>query len=492
VPAKDKASYTDYVKKKPKAPPAAEPQGLSAYLPAPSAEKEADFMASLLGDVSALGAAPAPAPRRARKRKDQYRLSDDEDAPPARRANGHAYRDAHDGSSSDGLEFAHEPFGGGGASSGDDLDLMRSPRKKARTTNDALAAGAAAKMGALGVQSDGDGDEYASSFDDADFMDVDVDAAAFAPVKAEPREAKLPKPVMPTKPVNGAAKKEESGPPAWLAVYDGLAVAAPDDALGGATKAGTPAGGTVSALEDDGSLRFFWLDVYEHAGKLYFVGKVRERGTGAWASACVTVENLQRNLFVLPRERRVEDVRDAGSDDEAEDAMDEDAEDEDEDAKEAREARARKRKEKRSARAPRIVETDEVPSQADVYADFDQVRRRAGIKKFRAKFVPRRYAFGEREVPRDERPWLKVVYGFDGAPRAPPGLDTCADAGRPAEPQIPNNVSSPNFSRVFGTSTNAFELLVLKRKIMGPCWLQIKKPLVEHKGVRSRPANTPT
>ena len=51
------------------------------------------------------------------------------------------------------------------------------------------------------------------------------------------------------------------------------------------------------------------------------------------------------------------------------------------------------------------------------------------------------------------------------------------------EPQIPNHVESPNFSRVFGTNTSAFELLVLKRKIMGPCWLQIKNPTVDHKGV---------
>lgn len=51
------------------------------------------------------------------------------------------------------------------------------------------------------------------------------------------------------------------------------------------------------------------------------------------------------------------------------------------------------------------------------------------------------------------------------------------------EPQLPNNVSSPNIARIFGTSTSAFELLVLKRKIMGPCWLQIKEPHIEHKGV---------
>jgi DNA polymerase alpha subunit A len=51
------------------------------------------------------------------------------------------------------------------------------------------------------------------------------------------------------------------------------------------------------------------------------------------------------------------------------------------------------------------------------------------------------------------------------------------------EPQITKDVSSPNFARVFGTNTSAFELLVLKRKIMGPCWLQIKNPEIDNKGV---------
>ena len=51
------------------------------------------------------------------------------------------------------------------------------------------------------------------------------------------------------------------------------------------------------------------------------------------------------------------------------------------------------------------------------------------------------------------------------------------------EPQIPATAHSPNFSRIFGTSTSAFELLVLKRKIMGPCWLQIKNPVIENKGI---------
>ena len=51
------------------------------------------------------------------------------------------------------------------------------------------------------------------------------------------------------------------------------------------------------------------------------------------------------------------------------------------------------------------------------------------------------------------------------------------------EPQLPNHGSSPTFSRIFGTNTSAFELLVLKRKIMGPCWLQIKHPEIDNKGV---------
>jgi hypothetical protein len=48
---------------------------------------------------------------------------------------------------------------------------------------------------------------------------------------------------------------------------------------------------------------------------------------------------------------------------------------------------------------------------------------------------------------------------------------------------MPNNISSPNFARIFGTNTSAFELFVLKRKIMGPCWLEIKNVEVSNKGV---------
>ena len=43
-----------------------------------------------------------------------------------------------------------------------------------------------------------------------------------------------------------------------------------------------------------------------------------------------------------------------------------------------------------------------------------------------------------------------------------------------AEPELSMNTSGSTFKHVFGTNTSAFELLVVKRRIMGPCWLSIK------------------
>ena len=128
----------------------------------------------------------------------------------------------------------------------------------------------------------------------------------------------------------------------------------------------------MSVLEPDGSLRFFWLDYLELDGSIYFTGKLRDKVTGAWLSCCVTVEGLQRNLFALPREKIVEQDEDGN-----------------------------------------LVDADVVPSLEDVYNDFDMIRKQLNIKSWKAKFVKRKYAFGEKKVPRGESQWLKVVYGFN-------------------------------------------------------------------------------
>lgn len=51
------------------------------------------------------------------------------------------------------------------------------------------------------------------------------------------------------------------------------------------------------------------------------------------------------------------------------------------------------------------------------------------------------------------------------------------------EPAMDSETCGKTFACVLGTNTSAFELIVLKRKIMGPCWLRVKKPHAENKGV---------
>lgn len=62
-------------------------------------------------------------------------------------------------------------------------------------------------------------------------------------------------------------------------------------------------------LEEDGSLNMFWMDAYEdpsNKGRIYMFGKVRTgegKGGGAYASCCLQIDNLQRQVFILPRKK---------------------------------------------------------------------------------------------------------------------------------------------------------------------------------------------
>jgi DNA polymerase alpha subunit A len=53
----------------------------------------------------------------------------------------------------------------------------------------------------------------------------------------------------------------------------------------------------------------------------------------------------------------------------------------------------------------------------------------------------------------------------------------------PLEPELPSGTSGATFSHIFGSNTSPFELLVVKRKIMGPCWLEIKDAALSTKSV---------
>lgn len=247
-------------------------------------------------------------------------------------------------------------------------DDCMSPKKKFRTTNGENTP-IIERLASLDVVSDLD-PVSDTSLEDVDmdaFMGVDdEDLDVETSIKVEPKEIKLTEKSLP------AADLDMK--PSWLSVYDSLTVNSEADTLGPLASATTPSSSSnISALETDGSLRFFWLDYLEHEGKLYFVGKLKDKNSGAWVSCCVTVEGVERNLFVLPRERRVEGDEEGN-----------------------------------------MHETDIIPSPQDVHADFEMIRKQIGVKSWRGKFVKRKYAFGEKEVPRGESQWLKVVYGFAG------------------------------------------------------------------------------
>ncbi len=69
--------------------------------------------------------------------------------------------------------------------------------------------------------------------------------------------------------------------------------------------------GEAGALRVEGdaeerTLRMYWLDFHEsERGVVHLIGKVLDRATGRYVSACVSVDGIQRNLFVLPRPTRV-------------------------------------------------------------------------------------------------------------------------------------------------------------------------------------------
>ena len=307
-------------KKKSKAPAPAPARptvpSISAYRPIVSAEQEEDFMSSLLGTLD--NSATNPLPKKFSRKRKPSPVEDSDQEPP----------------STD--------------------DAFSSPIKRPRVDDD-NAMPATEQLANLDVYSSSE--EFDMSMDDIDmdaFMDLDDDLDFKTSVKKEGDPVMSGKPPPPRFTIPTRTKTE--------------------DTLGLLTTS-TPSmnSNNIDALEADGSVRFFWLDYLELDGKLYFIGKLKDKTSGLWISCSVTVEGIERNLFVLPRERRVEQDDDGS-----------------------------------------IYETDVVPKPEDVHEDFDMIRKQMKIKSCRAKFVKRNYAFGDKDVPRGASQWLKVVYGFHG------------------------------------------------------------------------------
>lgn len=114
-----------------------------------------------------------------------------------------------------------------------------------------------------------------------------VNISSARPVKQEPKKE------IPSSPV----KMEVD--PAWDNVSSGLNIIKASDGpvigkLDGA-----------NAMEDDGSIKMFWMDYTEVNGNLILFGKVQDKKSGKFVSAFLKVDGIMRNLFFLPREKRM-------------------------------------------------------------------------------------------------------------------------------------------------------------------------------------------
>ena len=290
-------------KAKPAPPPAVAPS-FNDYRPKPTAANEEDFMASLLGNME--NVAP-DSHLRSRKRKPR------DMSPPSSPGDSdfNTYRlngtDSYADTSSDGpMEDYTDPLS-------DDIDVS-SPLKKQKISYIGVSP-AIQKFKQIHVATSSDGfDESFDEYDDANmdvFMDDDIDVKPKkeeGPVKIEIEEPNLSHRSFgyktDDKTVADVKKKEEEAP-SWLNVHASLTVAS-DGSLGPlASNSSGIHSSNIHALEEDGSLRFFWLDYLEQDGKVHFVGKLKDKSSGEWVSCCISVENLERNLFVLPRDKRV-------------------------------------------------------------------------------------------------------------------------------------------------------------------------------------------
>lgn len=172
----------------------------------------------------------------------------------------------------------------------------------------------------------------------------------------------------------------------------------------------------VEGPDGEQVFRFYWLDAFEEPfnqpGVVYLFGKVWIESAQSHVSCCVSVKNIERTMYLLPREYKIN---------------------------------------------PKTGEVSDTPvGMMDVYQEFSELSERFRVMKFKSKKVEKHYAFEIPDVP-SQCEYLEVRYSAE-------------------YPALPSDLKGATFSQVFGTNTSFLEHFLLSRKIKGPCWLDIKTP----------------
>lgn len=119
------------------------------------------------------------------------------------------------------------------------------------------------------------------------------------------------------------------------------------------------------AIEDDGSLNFFWTDYTEVNGSLCLFGKVLNKKTKHYVSSFVKVDNILRKLYFLPRKHRLQNGE---------------------------------------------ATSDEV-GMMDVYQEVDAIMTKMNVNMHKIKACNRKYAFELPDVPKEGQ-YLKLFYPY--------------------------------------------------------------------------------
>jgi DNA polymerase alpha subunit A len=175
----------------------------------------------------------------------------------------------------------------------------------------------------------------------------------------------------------------------------------------------------IQEKEGEKYIDMFWMDIAERNGDVLVFGKVPMEQTMAkgmttqYVSCCATVKNNVRNLFVLPKKD----------------------------------------------------DNGEYESMMNVHSEVKSILQPSCIPHvagatWAGKVVKRNYAFDDPSIPREETEYLKVIY--DAKYPAPPS-EVCAAGGQ-------------YIDKILGAGASTLENFIVKRKLMGPCWIRIKNP----------------
>ncbi|KAF4948792.1 hypothetical protein FSARC_13648 [Fusarium sarcochroum] len=119
------------------------------------------------------------------------------------------------------------------------------------------------------------------------------------------------------------------------------------------------------AVEEDGSLNFFWTDYTEVNGSLCLFGKVLNKKTRSYVSCFVKVDNILRKLYFLPRQQRLQHGE----------------------------------------------ETGEEIEMMNVYDEIDELMTKMKVDMFKIKACTRKYVF-ESNVPKEAQ-YMKLLYPYN-------------------------------------------------------------------------------